>query len=563
MGEFEELKKVGTKLSRAAESELQKKKQQLEYDERQRRKQEEAQRRRKEAETQKLLRQELERKKMEEEQRKRDAAAQLKAKERARERERELEREKELQEKAKKRANANAPTYSRSRATYSGSSSTSYESSKARKVPATKKLDYSFEYLQKVAQSNGSDRSGSKASNSLMDRGHGERNMDRVASRQAAAEKLKVNRGISPERLLTAAQSFTGTKILKKPPVKRTATPKSPFPMFKNPGGGVNHVRDAGLKAIRDGPMPLNTKKRDLRSIEEVSAGLREKDARREERIRKIKAIEEERERQRQHRENAIQSAKYSRAYIGGDTNEAERVFKEVTGGSASSRRGRSPSRSRSPSPRRRSRSPVRRKRSLSPGTSKKRSYSPEARRRSISPRRRRSISPKRRRSASPPVKRKMSRDMGDRDRDRDTERIRERDRDMDRERGSDSTKASKSKINNGSAKRRYSRSPSPRPSRKRTRSPRGNSRGRGPFDEDMSVSSVIGALFGTRYRAKAEDEDLSDDMEARPDEVFREEARSARIARKEDELEAELERAQMERARKRKLERERERNRS
>ena len=44
-------------------------------------------------------------------------------------------------------------------------------------------------------------------------------------------------------------------------------------------------------------------------------------------------------------------------------------------------------------------------------------------------------------------------------------------------------------------------------------------------------LSSVLAGLFGTRYRSKAEDEDLSDDMEARPDEVFREEARRYRIA--------------------------------
>ncbi|KAF9358382.1 hypothetical protein BGX26_001907 [Mortierella sp. AD094] len=392
-----------------------------------------------------------------------------------------------------------------------------------------------------MAQSNGVDRSGSKSQNRTEDR---DQYGDRPSSRLAAVERLKVNRGVSPERPLTSSQTFTGTKIMKRPPVKRGPMPRTAFPAYKSPGGSVNHVRDAGLKAIRDGPIPLNTKKRDLRTVEEISAELREKDTRRDEREKRMKAIEEERERQRQHREKAIQAAKYSRALMGDDVNETERIFKEVTGDprskksksdSRSRSRSRSPrrrGRSQSPAQRRRSKSPVRRKRSVSP-VSKKRSYSPESRRRSISPRRRR--------SASPPVKRKMSRDLG-----------------------TDSGRMGKSKGSNGVARRRVSRSPSPRPSRKRMGSPRGNGRGgRGPFDEDLSVSSVIGALFGTRYRARAEDEDLSDDMEARPDEVFREEARSARIAREEDEKEAELERAQAERARKRKLEREKERNRS
>ncbi|KAF9372957.1 hypothetical protein BGX21_004617, partial [Mortierella sp. AD011] len=453
------------------------------------------------AEAQKLLREDLQRRKLEEEQRKRDAAAQLRAKERAREQ----ERERELQEKAKKqRANANGATYSSSRS-------------------KPKKADYSFEDLQKIAQSNGS-----RSQNRTEDR---DQNGDRQGSRLAAVERLKVNRGISPERPLTS-QTFTGPKIIKRAPVKRGPMPRTSFPAYKSPGGSVNHVRDAGLKAIRDGPIPLNTKKRDLRTVEEMSAELREKDARRDERERKMKEIEEERERQRQHREKAIQAAKYSRALMGDNVNETERIFREVTGKkpkSDSRSRSRSPrrrGRSQSPAPRRRSRSPIRRKRSMSP-VGKKRSYSPESRRRSASPRRRR--------SASPPVKRKMSRDLGT------------------------DSRMGKIKGSNGAARRRVSRSPSPRPSRKRAGSPRGNSRGgKGPFDEDLSVSSVIGALFGTRYRSRAVDEDLSDDMEARPDEVFREEARSARIAREEDEKEAELERAQAERARKRKLERER-----
>lgn len=135
---FEELRKVGTKLSRAAEIELQKKQQQLEYEATQRKKEDEQARRRKEAETQKLLRMELERKKMEEEHRKREVAAQLRAKERAREREREqLEREKAIERARKQKLNnPNAPTYSASgssrssnKPTYSGSASGSRSAS--------------------------------------------------------------------------------------------------------------------------------------------------------------------------------------------------------------------------------------------------------------------------------------------------------------------------------------------------------------------------------------------------------------------------------------------------
>jgi hypothetical protein len=272
------------------------------------------------------------------------------------------------------------------------------------------------------------------------------------------------------------------------------------------PTTSVNHVRDAGLRALRDGPVALNTKKRDRRTIEEISAELREKDARKEERERRIRAIEDERHRLMQQREKAIQGAKYSRALMGDDAHEADRLHKEVTGGRSGSRsRSRSPrrrSRSRSPIQRRRSRSPPKKRRSISP-PAKKRSYSPEHRKRSI----------------SPSVKRKS---MSDKDRGRDREREYERDRDRERDRAG----PSKSRIGNGSSssvnKRRVSRSPSPRPTKKRTR---------GPFDDDddrdFSVSSVIGSLFGTRYRSRAANEDQSDDdMEARPDEVFREEAR-------------------------------------
>ncbi|KAF9928196.1 hypothetical protein BGZ67_007104 [Mortierella alpina] len=280
-----------------------------------------------------------------------------------------------------------------------------------------------------MAQPNGG--SSTKSQNGTYDRNrNGERDDRRSpaegSSRQAAIERLKVTRGVSPERTLSSAQSYSGTKILKKPPVKRSSAPKSVFPNFRIPTKNVNHVRDAGLKALRDGPIALNTVKRDRRSVEEVTAELRETDTRREERAKKMKAIEEEKEKQRLHREKAFQAAKYQRALMSEDAHETERLHKEITGESKTSR------------------------------------------------------------------------------------------------------KAS-----------------------------------RGPFEEDLSVSSVIAGLFGTRYRARVEDEDLSDDMEARPDEVFREEARSARIARQEDEKEAELERAQAERARKRKLEREKERGRS
>ncbi|ORZ15416.1 hypothetical protein BCR41DRAFT_353727 [Lobosporangium transversale] len=548
MGEFEDLKKLGTKHTRATESELQKKKQQLEYEELQRKQQEEIQRKRKEAETRKLLREELQRKKLEEEQRQRDAAASQRAKERAKQQEKEQERERQLQEKErtrKQRASANGPTYSssRSKPTYSGVSSLSrsLESSKS----LSKKANYSFEDLQKIAMSNGTrtGRSGSKTESRAEDRDYsrgGDRYDDKVNSRRAAAERLKVNRGISPERPLSAAQSYAGTKILKKPPVKRSTAPKSMFPTpLRSPGMGLNHVRDAGLKAIRDGPIPLNTKKRDLRTIDEINADLIAKNGRREERDRRMKAIEEERERMRQQREKALQAAKYSRALMGDDVKETERIYKEVTGGSKTARSPRSMSRSRSRSPKKRSRSrsPVRRKRSLSP-VNKKRSYSPDIRDRSISPRRRRSV--------SPPVKRKMNRDLGDR----------ERDRDRDRERA-----IGKNKASNGSSRRYSSHSPSPRPpSKKRVSPPRGNGRGRGPFDdeEELDVSGIIGSIFGTRYQRRAANEDLSDDdMEANASELFREEKRSARIAREEDEREAELERAELER-RKRKHERNR-----
>ncbi|KAF9193863.1 hypothetical protein BGZ50_006917 [Haplosporangium sp. Z 11] len=512
MGEFEELKRVGTKLSRAAEIELQKKQQQIQYEELQRKKQEEASRRRKDAETQKLLRQELERKKQEEERRRQEISAQLRAKER----EREQEREKALREKARKQRTAsNGPTYSSSRFKTSESSSfgntsrSSYESSKS----APKKQEYSFEYLQKMAQPTAGERLGAKTLNGSRDR-------------NSAAERVN--------------GSAAG-------PVKRAITSRSSFPNFSLPGKSVNHVRDAGLKSMREGLIPLNTKKRDLRSIEEISSELREKDARRMERERKMQAIEEEREKRRLKREGAINAAKYTRASMGDDAEETERLHKEITGDSRSSQKYRSISRTPSPrgrrpdqSPRRKAydKSPQRRRRSVSPV--KKRNYSPDSRRRSVSPRNRRSV--------SPPVKRRMSRDFDERDRGRD--RDRNRGRDWDREVSAGTSKSGKSRASNGAAKRRVSRSPSPAP-RKRASSPRGNGRsGRGPFEEDMSVSSVIGALFGTRYRAQAEDEDLSDDMEARADEVFREEARSARIARLEDEKEAELERAQAERSR-------------
>ncbi|KAG0092207.1 hypothetical protein BGZ93_008420 [Podila epicladia] len=589
MGEFEELRKVGTKLSRAAEIELQKKQQQLEYDAIQRKKEDEQARRRKDAETQKLLRMELERKKMEEEQRKREVAAQLRAKERAREREREqLEREKAIERARKQKLNnPNAPTYSGSNSsrssnkpTYSGSASgsrstSSYMDPKASPSPVPRKQEFSFDFLQKVAAG------GPKAMNGSDDRGRGDRNgsgtapsASSSASRMAAVERLKVNRGYSPERPISNAQAL-GSKIMKRPPVKRGTGPRSPFPAFRSPGAAVNPIREAGLKAIRDGPIALNTKKRDLRSIEEITADINSQslDARKEERARRMRAIEEEREKLRLQREKALQAAKFSRSLMSDNADETDRLRKEIdhddqNGNRASSRRGRSLSYSRSPSPRRkRSKSPVRRRRSKSPPTTK-RSYSPDPRKRSLSP------PSRKRRSPSPPIKKKINRDMDDRDRDRDRdrgrdrdrdrererERERERDRDRDRDRATGSKQAAKRLGYGGSSKRQVSRSPSP-PRKKRAGSPQGNGRKRGPFEEDLSVSSVIGALFGTRYRAKAEDEDLSDDMEARPDEVFREEARSARIARKEDEMEAELERAQAERARKRKLERERNRS--
>jgi hypothetical protein len=74
-------------------------------------------------------------------------------------------------------------------------------------------------------------------------------------------------------------------------------------------------------------------------------------------------------------------------------------------------------------------------------------------------------------------------------------------------------------------------------------------------YDEayvNNNVSSIIGNIFGynrNRYR----DEDDIDDMEVGYSDVKREEARSLRIAKKEDEEEEELERQRLERAKRRK----------
>ncbi|KAF9582849.1 hypothetical protein BGW38_010682 [Lunasporangiospora selenospora] len=548
MGEFEELRRVGTKHSRAAELELEKKKRELEHDEGQRKKQEEAYRKRKAVENQKLLRDELERKRHEEEQRRREAAALLKAKERARER----EREKEVEERVRKqKATSNGPSYSRSKTSLSSTSgsasSRGYEPAKASLFPSNK--EYSFDYIQKLAQSNGVDRVGKKSNGSDGPARSGDRPSSVPLNRQEAIDRHKV-RTISPERTLAPA-SIAGPNFMKKTAIaRRQAAPRSAFPVFRSAGASVNHIRDAGLKALRDGPIALNTVKRDRRSYEEISADVNDKSSRLEERERRIKTIEEEREKARLHRERVLQGARFSKALLGDNAAETERLQREIKGGVSKSSRDRSRSRSVSPPRRKRSKSPGRR-RSLSPRPSKKRSYSPETRKRSISPhtRRKRSFSP-------PTARKKISKEQDDRDRDRG--RGQGRDQDYNRESG---TRAIK-RPTNGSTKRRPSRSPSPRSSgHRRASPPRNAGKGRGRNDNDMSLHNVLGSLFGTRYRSRAEDEDLSDDMEARPDEVFREEARSARLGRLEDEKEAELEKAQM--ARKRKLAKEKERGRS
>ncbi|KAF9992530.1 hypothetical protein BGZ65_012126, partial [Modicella reniformis] len=304
---------MGLKLSRQAEHDLEKKRLQLHQEEHLRKQQDEIQRRRKDAVKSKLLHEELQRKLRDEARRKQE----LEAKQRARERERE---QKSLQEKQpkKQRTNGNAPTYSRSNKTSHTRPSSSSSSSLSKNPPPPKKSDYSHETLQKLAQTSAPSRRGDRGSDN-------ERSMDKSSGRQAAIEKYRVQRGFSPERVLSSAQSATGSKILTRPPVKRAAAAsRNSFPLYKSPGSGVNHVRDAGLKAIRDGPIALNTIKKDRRTIEEVSAELREKDSRRDERAKKVKEIEEERERQRLHREKAIQSAKFTKALMGDDPDETE-----------------------------------------------------------------------------------------------------------------------------------------------------------------------------------------------------------------------------------------------
>jgi len=73
-------------------------------------------------------------------------------------------------------------------------------------------------------------------------------------------------------------------------------------------------------------------------------------------------------------------------------------------------------------------------------------------------------------------------------------------------------------------------------------------------YDEDyvnINVSSIIGNIFGYNRNRYRDEEDI-DDMEVGYSDVKREEARSLRIAKKEDEVEEELERQRLERLKKR-----------
>ncbi|ORY00531.1 hypothetical protein K493DRAFT_312832 [Basidiobolus meristosporus CBS 931.73] len=107
---------------------------------------------------------------------------------------------------------------------------------------------------------------------------------------------------------------------------------------------------------------------------------------------------------------------------------------------------------------------------------------------------------------------------------------------------------------------RRRSLSPPPK-SRKRSISPRKSSSRRpvddSEFNEDYvkngNISSIIGQLFGYDRSRYANERYSDDDMEASMTDLRKEESRSAKIARLEDEREEELERQEQERLRARK----------
>ncbi|ORX82246.1 hypothetical protein K493DRAFT_342231 [Basidiobolus meristosporus CBS 931.73] len=107
---------------------------------------------------------------------------------------------------------------------------------------------------------------------------------------------------------------------------------------------------------------------------------------------------------------------------------------------------------------------------------------------------------------------------------------------------------------------RRRSLSPPPK-SRKRSVSPRKSS-SRKPFDDSEfnedyvkkgNISSIIGQLFGYDRSRYVNERYSDDDMEASMTDLRKEESRSAKIARLEDEREEELERQEQERLRARK----------
>ncbi|KAK9728240.1 hypothetical protein K7432_001183 [Basidiobolus ranarum] len=108
---------------------------------------------------------------------------------------------------------------------------------------------------------------------------------------------------------------------------------------------------------------------------------------------------------------------------------------------------------------------------------------------------------------------------------------------------------------------RRRSLTPPPK-SRKRSLSPSRKASGRKPiddreFNEDYvkrgNISSIIGQLFGYDRSRYANERYSDDDMEASITDLRKEESRSAKIARLEDEREEELERQEQERLKARK----------
>lgn len=64
--------------------------------------------------------------------------------------------------------------------------------------------------------------------------------------------------------------------------------------------------------------------------------------------------------------------------------------------------------------------------------------------------------------------------------------------------------------------------------------------------DNDLNISTVIGKLFGTRYRRTDVEDESDEDMEVSLSQLRQEERISEKIGKMEDELEAELERQEM-----------------